>query len=320
MCSATSNVTEREEAPTRPTWMAFKSKQKEFDQAEKSLADSAADAGDDKEDPKVANFAEWKKLKEFQRQERTDFFGEGKSEFIALRRIINREVREEFRERWANYYAFAENNSDAALLASTKADLVADQKDELEVRRDAGCDRLREARDDQYKVLLDYQKETRHGLRSRQEAGLDNHVFFRHMDDGTFRGQWPTLSATVSASMIVDDMKREAGELTVERTADGSQRSEPAFSDRPGHSEFRLTSEVTRGLDIGSDIGLSLIFLIDGMSGGLAGPGGNSPSRPAPPPARDPFEGVAEEAQKRQQAEKEDAEREWRKKQQSYGE
>ena len=310
-----------EEAPTRPAWTAFHEKQKEFERDEKMLASQAADLADEGEVSKPSNFSDWKRLKECQRQERMDFFGEGKSEFSELRRIINREVREEFRDQWADYYLSVRNGTDEAILAATKAQIVADQKAELEARRDEGCGMLREARDEQYQVLLEYQQETRSALRTRQEAGFDNAVFLDLMEDGTLRDRWPALRTTVSAHSIVDEMRQEANTVTGDRRGERTDRDlVEAVADGLDRVEPSVTYGAAKGADIASDLGLGVIFFLDKIFDG--GAAANSNSRPprAEPPPRDPFEGVAEETQKRQQAEKEEADGEWRKRQaRSYG-
>jgi len=315
------SIGEREDAPTRPAWMAFHEKQKEFERDENALANQAPNLSDEQESPRLSNFDEWKKLKEFQRQERTDFFAEGKSEFSELRRIINREVREEFRERWADFYAYARVETDQIFLAEAKTKLVAEQKEELESRRDLGCEMLREARDEQYQVLLEYQQDTRHSLRTRQEAGLDNTLFLQLMDEGTLRDRWPDLATTVSASTINQEMKQEAKAITGERQVEEVERGEPAvFPDRVEGIDRGVTSGVARGADIASDLGLGLIFFFDKIFSGPVAANSNPRPQHAEPPSRDPFEGVAEDAKKRQQAEKEEADGEWRKRQRSYGE
>src|SRR6185437_9252298 len=111
---------------------------------------------------------DWKRLKDFQRQERETFFADGKSAFSDVRGFIYAEVREEFRERWANYYAERKAGGDEEWLADKKAGLIAEQKEILEARRDEACAILRESRDAVYQGLLDEQRQTRAELRGRQ--------------------------------------------------------------------------------------------------------------------------------------------------------
>ena len=113
--------------------------EKEFTQAEKILSQHEPILADEAKNQKNA---EWKILKEIQRTERTDFFAGGKSEFSELRSSIYREVREEFRDRWANFYTAKEDGADPKFLAGVKAGLIADQKAILEERRDAACAEL----------------------------------------------------------------------------------------------------------------------------------------------------------------------------------
>jgi hypothetical protein len=314
------NISDREEAPTRPAWTAFKGKEREFEQQERVLAGQMREPVNENEKSETENGAEWKKLKQFQREERTGFFAEGKLEFSNLRRAINSEVRAEFKDRWADYYLSERSGTDADLLASTKTELVAEQKAELEKRRDRGCELLRESRDERYRELLDYQMDTRHGLRGRQEAGFDNTFFLEQVADGTLRDRWPAFRAPVLVENMLDEMKREAAGITGERAEEASERSEaPAHAPSGYAIGPSFTSGIAKGADAVADIGLALIFLFDSAASVSPTANSNAQAHQAQPPARDPFEGVREDAAKREQSEKEGADAEWRKKQRSYG-
>ena len=134
---------DREDAPPRNVWMAFRDAERAFASDEKSRQENAEKIMAEK-DPRVANFEEWKILKEFQQHERQEFFAEGKSAFSDLRSSIYGEVREEFRDRWADYYAERKAGGDAEQLDAMKAQLIADQREVLETRRDEACSELRE--------------------------------------------------------------------------------------------------------------------------------------------------------------------------------
>ena len=96
------NPGDREKNMPRNIWMAFQHNEKEFSQAEKIMAENSLEI------PENPKNAEWKILKELQKSERIEFFAQGKMEFSDLRSSIYREVREEFRERWSDYYKAGE--------------------------------------------------------------------------------------------------------------------------------------------------------------------------------------------------------------------
>ena len=209
---------EREDAPTRDAWMAFRENQQEFEQTEKQRQDADEKSATAERGGNVANFDEWQMLKEFQRRERQDFFADGKSEFSRLRSSIYAEVREDFRERWADYYADRKAGDDPEQLAEVKAQLIIDQRETLASRRDLACAELRQSRDELYRELLDDQRQMRQELRGRQEEGWDNGRFFE------------ALQAREDAVDPVALFRDAARETTVSER--GIERSaEPAFSD-----------------------------------------------------------------------------------------
>jgi hypothetical protein len=79
------NVEEREDAPTRPAWMAFQKKLTEFEIQEKNRENQAPIIIEELNNPEKIKLDEWKSLKEIQRHERLSFFAEGKLEFSELR-------------------------------------------------------------------------------------------------------------------------------------------------------------------------------------------------------------------------------------------
>ena len=173
---------DREKAPPRNIWCAFRENEKDFAQAETALRQNEPISADEE---KIRQNSEWQILKENQRISRMKFFAEGKVEFSQLRLSIYREVREEFRQRWADYYHVCRGGGDAEELAGLKAGLIADQKAILAARRDQACHDLKEYRAGLYRDLLDEQREARHDLRVRQEGGLDNAAFLEATkDDG----------------------------------------------------------------------------------------------------------------------------------------
>lgn len=300
---------EREQSPTRPAWTAFEKKQQEFERAEKRLQNQAPIFIGDGENPKNTNSDEWKILKEMQKAERLAFFAEGKLAFKELRNSIYREVRDEFREGWSDYYYAKRNGGDEETLAAMKAQLIADQKTVLEERRDEACGELRKTRDGLYRELLDGQREIRLGLRERQEAGLDNSFFHELIKD---RDAGKDMAAAF----------REAAELTTQRQDAGEAPSAdaPAFGARPGRESPGIRSGENIAADLVGGIGFGVISLLESVADGIIG------SKPAPKPRRaeperdepNPFDAVIEEGRQRQHREQEEADREWRKRQRSY--
>jgi hypothetical protein len=100
------DVQDRERNMPRNMWVEFRKNEQEFLKSEELLRKES-------EIPENPKNAEWKILKNFHEQERIAHFASGKSEFRELRSEIYREVREEFRERWANYYEMRKNGADA---------------------------------------------------------------------------------------------------------------------------------------------------------------------------------------------------------------
>ena len=286
--------------------MAFQDKEKEFERAEKSLRLQDSISINEKTDPKIANFEEWKILKDLQKDERLAFFETGKLEFSHLRKSIYREVREEFRERWGEFYAAQKNGGDVAEL---KAELLAEQKSVLEQRRDEACKELRETRNIQYRELLDEQRDIRVGLSWRQEAGFENSEFLKQVADRDAHRETPATF-------------RDAAEEVTGRPQGSEWNAPPAHeSGRLPRDSSRMKSATDIGASIGEGIGFGAISFLESIADGVMG------AKPAPrqqPPEReasnaDPFRAAAEEAQKQQQQrDKENADRDdWYRKQRS---
>jgi Relaxase/Mobilisation nuclease domain len=294
------NPEERENAPPRNMWTAFRDNEKKFEQAEKSLEKNEPIFVDEQKNQKNA---EWKILKEIQRTERTDFFAEGKSEFSALRSSIYREVREEFRDRWADFYAAQRGGADADSLAAMKAELIADQKAVLEARRDEACNKLRESRDERYRALLADQREVRADLRSRQEAGLDNAFFLQEIGDRK-------ADTTVTAGF------REAADQAATPQRGGEWEAEAA---RPEGDGSNVNARSPADAHIDAKLRYGVRSFLDSLFCDLVGPG---PKPYQPEPAEvNLFRAAAEDAVKQQQQhEREKADEEYRERHRSPGE
>lgn len=275
------NPDEREDAPTRPAWLAFQENREEFERHEKSRAEYDINSENNPNNPKIANSAEWKILKEYQKEERLEFFNQGKSEFSQLRNSIYREVREEFRERWAFFYSLKRDGAEDEALASLKAGLIADQKTVLEARRDEACKELREMRDGRYRDLLDRQAETRSELRERQQAGLEN---------GAFLG-----SLEVCREIPAGGLFREAAhEFTYHAH---SERTE-SFGLTQNPHEYAAAESTDNGSDVAGSIGTGVFKALDSLLSIFEGPLPDPRPAPADRPA---FKASADEALKQQE-------------------
>lgn len=173
---------ERERSPPRKVWMQFWINQREFEKSEKSLEIDSRISADD---PANRRNSEWKILRQIQRDERTEFFAQGKIEFNDLRKSIFREVREAFRDSWSEYYAGLRAGRPPQEICEFKQKIIAEQEALLQAKRDEACNELRQCRDIQYRALLDNQRDERATLRGRQATGLDNASFLERLANGT---------------------------------------------------------------------------------------------------------------------------------------
>jgi hypothetical protein len=302
------NVCEREDAPTRPAWMAFQEKQIEFERDEKIRQDQIPKFPEQPENPMDANAAYWKKLKEIQRYERDVFFARGKLEFAELRNSIYREIREEFRERWAEFYAVQKKGGDAATVMALKKDLITEQKELLKLERDWACVELKESRDIRYRELLDDQRDIRYRMRSRQESGLDNAIFLLAIGERHTSDDRP-----------IPSFQDVAAEAAMRPVAERGNQRDPFVALRGDRSGIKSGADV--GASIATGLGFGVLSILGGVADGLTG------SAPAPQPKQrgpevrvDPFDGALEVARRRQQIEEEEGDSERRRKQRSYGE
>lgn len=153
---------------------------------------------------------EWAMLKEQQKQERLDFFQDGKALFRELRHAVYAEVRAEYKDAWRDFHtdrkereAQAERHSSSAItramfllrqgnldrageafnnrdavrdlvrdeLEEKRAALHAAQRAETRERQDAACDALRGERSQQYEDLKQRHREEKQELREQQADG-----------------------------------------------------------------------------------------------------------------------------------------------------
>jgi hypothetical protein len=293
------NPEEREKEMPRNIWEAFHDSQREFENSEKIQRENDPIILDPVKNRKNS---EWEILKEFQRLERVEHFNSGKAEFKERRNSIYREVREEFRERWGDYYEACRNGGDFDDLTARKAKLTAEQKEILGPRRDEACAELRAARDERYRDLLDDQKAIRSELRWCQELGLDNAAFLNE-------------AGTPDAARDIGTSFRNAGNEVTRSPGGGEYETTAEIDAAPGDAE----PAAPRGRG-GDDIGFRSPFSVGSVFGSLASyllNGGSPPPPPRQPTNRDLFLAAAEDTAKREQREREEAEEEARQKQRS---
>jgi hypothetical protein len=311
---------EREKSPPRNIWMAFQANEKEIQRAEKMLQQNEEIRVDELKNHRNA---EWNILKEMQQVERKEFFAQGKSEFSQLRLSIYREVREEFRERWADYYKAVKNGPKVdreilpnvnEILANVKTQLIADRKAVLEPRWDEACKELRESRDERYREILGNQREARAELRWRQEAGLDNAPFFNDLAARKNSDREMTSNFREAAHEVTTSPSLHVSEPRVKESAVGERGSQADVNserdDVPLNVPRRMSAGAVSILD-------SLFFDLTTLG---SVPAQRASDRDAS--GRDLFEIAAEEATKQQQHhEREESDAEWRQRSKAlYGE
>jgi hypothetical protein len=211
-------------------------------------------------------------------------------------------VREEFRDRWANFYSAQKDGADPEFLTTFKADLIADQKTVLDARRDAACAELRESRDARYREILDDQRAIRADLRSRQEAGLENAPFLQQ------------VRAEAIADGIGTSFRDAANEVVVPRQDRGWKPDAVADAPSRDGSGARVGASADDG--VGLRVGFSAGSFLDSLFFDLVGEG----PRPYQPDEAETklFRAAADEALKQQQQrERDEADEEWRERQRS---
>jgi hypothetical protein len=294
------NVKGREKSMPRNIWMTFQQNEKEFQRIEQNYNENSEIRF---KEPENARDVEWKILKEIQRVERQEFFAQGKVEFSELRRTIYREVREEFKPRWADYYKVEKNGApeDRDILAGVKGELVAEQKAVLEPRRDAACKELRESRDLRYREMLDNQKEARADLRWHQEAGLDTPPFFSDLTaTADARRELEASFGSVAHEVTAPQPGLEAANV---RDSALNDDDEVGPSEAPG-----APGKFSRSL------GHTAVAFLDSLFTDLTNLGGGS-TDPRPRSAEEVFQAAADETERRQQLELENFDIEWRERQ-----
>lgn len=168
------DTSDRQDSLTREAWQVMKEGERQH--LENEVARKQYDPGymERLDNREIRETEEWKLLKSHQRDEREAFFVEGKTAYREVRSTVYRDVREEFRDEWAGFYAMAREGVEPGYLALMKEDILERQRTTLQQRRDEACADLRIERDQQYAFMLEIQQEARHELHVRQELGLSS--------------------------------------------------------------------------------------------------------------------------------------------------
>jgi hypothetical protein len=275
---------QREPAPTREAWMKMKEAERQFAQAEAGRMVRAPDYFERVDQPRW-QAKEWELLRNYQKDQRIDFFAEGKELFREKRNEVFREVREEFRPEWRAYFKAKRDGMEADPLNEMKADILAKQNTELERRRDEACASLLERRENEYTLLKGRQKEERAELTARQQQGLRS---FQLLDRNYDRDDlFPTDRAEHRENMSAGDERSaaksfsEAARETCEpsQAAKDSEREsrdehQPEFDETPNTERHRVRDP----LDAAGLLGLGALGtianigerLFDGFMGGGA--------------------------------------------------
>ena len=285
-------IEDREPSPTRPAWQAFHGVRQDFEQQEQRRAAAAErDAG--APNPEIRGPAkEWEILKQMQRDERLGFFADGKRAFSEMRNGVYREVREEFRPRWADYYAAQRDGADPDQLKELKATLVVDQKAVLEERRDSAYAGLRETRATLYRELLDGQRDRRQELKARQAANFDSLDLMDWM-----RTDIPRARNDNDRAANDNSKAREAADVPPPRS---DKAAAPVYGS--GRSNGSMRSGADAGSRMADGFAVGLLQLCEFVANAFSPPS-PQPEMTPPEDADDAFAEAAEDARQRQQYE-----------------
>ncbi|HEX3861120.1 MAG TPA: relaxase/mobilization nuclease domain-containing protein [Stellaceae bacterium] len=151
---------ERERAPTRQAWTRMKESQHTYDTAEYQRLVKGFDYFQ-RNDAEGGEAKVKEAFKAHQRQQRDQFFIDGKKVFRQTRDAVFHEVRREFRPAWREYYQAKRNGKDAGDLSAMKEKLLKEQNAMLDDWRKIAMDNLKAQRDIEYKALLKQQDNDR---------------------------------------------------------------------------------------------------------------------------------------------------------------
>ncbi len=278
-------IEHRTPSPTREAWEQLRAYGREDDRVEHERVARALSYFERHDDKGIAP-CEWDALKAHQREEREQFFIDGKEAYRQVRNAAYREVRAEFREEWKEYFDAKREGVDSERLAEMKADILSRQRETLDERRAAACAALRQERDEFYAALLAQHVEQRHELARRQENGERAHHLLDTLypvQPGQTRGhtqdQEKLLDAERRAAHEICEPEAERSDRKVRQDAEREDRE-----DQPAHELHRVRDPVDAigGLGLGVIGGIATIAerLFDGFLGGA--------KAKAPPPQQQP--------------------------------
>ncbi|MEW6691083.1 MAG: relaxase/mobilization nuclease domain-containing protein [Pseudomonadota bacterium] len=300
---------DRQDSPTREAALKMREAEQKHEQAETARRAYDADYMKREENRKVMAGEEWGILKTHQREQREAFFAEGKQAYGDLKKAAYREVREEFRSEWAEYYAAKRDGMASERLQEIRDDILARQNATLDARFEGAADALREQRDATYAELLAQQKEARHELHAAQEQGQSS----PHLLDLVARGADTRESAPDHARGA---FAAAAEEVCARSAEQGSEELAPEAADEfhgEPHNGVKSADDAVGGLGLGMIGAVALIGerFFDGFFG--ADPLGRKPQAPQPAPAsqetkkENPFAKVAAAAREQAEIEAEKA-------------
>jgi hypothetical protein len=273
---------ERTPSPTRATWEQLRAYEREDDRA--ALENyGKADAYFDRLDEKEAVSREWDALKAYQRQEREQFFADGKEAYRQLRNAAYREVRTEFRQEWSAYYKARRDGTEPKRLAAMKADILERQGEALDERRAEACAALREQRDETYTALLALHVQQRHELHQRQDEGQRSYHLLNTIYPAPLQDARDQREGEPGTSDQVREHFRQADGEICERTRDAvttdHEQEEPAHDRMPPQEQRRVRDPV----DAVGSIGLGALGAIATIGERLFDGFFASGEKPAPP-------------------------------------
>lgn len=280
----------------RPAWMKMKEDTERELEAERIRADFDPSYLARDENRRVVERHERQILHELLMEQRLAFFAGGKRVYGELNRSVYDEVRAEHRAEWAEYYAAKRAGLDHFTLAQVRADLVARQTAVYEERREAAAAELRAARDREYSLLKDEQKQQRAELADRQERGLTSpHLLDRTYPLEKTEGEKPEAANENSPSTSAEadaldrfGIRRGRGEDHTE------QERETPLSGLAASVEdalFNSTPESTPkapSKDIASGLAGGFLSILGGIGESVTG--GHTKASQRPPPDIDPLE------------------------------
>ncbi|WP_441234509.1 relaxase/mobilization nuclease domain-containing protein [Bradyrhizobium sp. 930_D9_N1_4] len=284
----------REQNMPRNMWMAFKQNEADFLKSEEQLREK------DKIPeyrPEIRISDEWEIFKQIQKDQRQQFYADGKKQFKELRSNIYREIRHEFRERWADYYKADKKTvgDDRRLLKPVKDQLLADQAKRLKDRGDKLFAELKQSRQVERDALKIQQGVDRAEFRTRLAAGIDNSDFFARLVNRD----------AITPKPIVKQFRDAALQTTAHHEARPGVARGPAADDMRQEREPREVNARQRDLGDGARRQLANVAgsFFDALFEVVTFSAANE-TRGAPRNIRDALEIAAEEATKRVQEER----------------